>query len=175
MYKTLETLSFREIIGYSIDGEEKAAEFYQNLADKLSELMAKRYESLARDEEIHKRELIRLHKTLFGTEDYVVPDKKGLPPHEGHVEVESVANLIDSLNRAIQNERNAYKLYRYVSKTHPEHSKLFQYLAIMEKGHEESLVVEKRIYEGGTYAEPEIRDMDPQALKEFQLEKWRIH
>ncbi len=175
MYDTLETLSFKEIIGYSIDGEEKAAEFYRNLADQLSDLVAKRYESLARDEEIHKRELIKLHNTLFGTKDYDVPDKEGLPPHEGHAKVESVENLIDSLNRAIQNERNAYKLYRYVSKTHPEHSKLFEYLAIMEKGHEESLVVEKRVYEQGTQAEPEIRDMDPEALKQFQLEKWRIH
>lgn len=174
MYSNLESLSFKEILGYSIEAESKASEFYNTIADSLSELMAQRYRSLASDEDMHKRKLLNLHDTYFGDKEHIVPEKEGLPPHEGDVKADTVSNLIDSLNKAIENERNSYKIYKYLSKNKTEHSKMFEYLALMEHGHLQSLQAEKEIYEEGEEAQPELRGMDPNEWDKFQIEKWGI-
>lgn len=149
MYEVLDSLSFKEIIGYSIDAEENAYQFYTKMAEGLSELPAQRYNALASDEKLHKKELLKLHKRLFGSDEYVVPDKKGLPPHEGDVKVDTIVNLIQSLDVAIRSEQNAYKIYSYLAKKQPEHKKFFKYVAMMEHAHYESLKAEKEMYEMG--------------------------
>ncbi len=156
MNEVLDTLSFKEILGYSIRAEEKAYEFYTRLSEKTkSSIVSSRYKSLAGDEEMHKRELLKLHEKLFGDRNIEVPDKEGLPPHEGDVPLETVRNLMESLDTAIENERNAYKIYRYLAKTQPKHNKLFNYLALMEKAHAESLTEEKRLYQGVVNKKPD--------------------
>ncbi len=149
MYETLDSLSFKEIMGYSIEAEENAYQFYTKMADGLSELPAQRYHSLASDEKMHKSELLKLHKRLFGNDKYVVPDKEGLPPHEGDVNIDTIINLIQSLDAAIKSEHNAYEIYTYLAKNQPEHKKFFKLLAAMEHGHYESLKAEKKMYEEG--------------------------
>lgn len=149
MNEVLDTLSFKEIIGYSVKAEEKAHEFYTKLSERTkSSMVSSRYVSLANDEKMHREELLKLHEKLFGDRNIVVPEHEGLPPHEGDVKLESVRNLIEALEAAIENERNAYKIYTYLGKKQPEHNKLFTYLALMEKTHAESLNQEKNLYLG---------------------------
>ncbi len=156
MNEVLDTLSFKEILGYSIRAEEKAHEFYTKLSEKTkSSIVSSRYMSLANDEKMHKRELLKLHEKIFGDRNIEVPEKEGLPPHEGDVPIDTVRNLIESLDAAIENERNAYKIYRYLAKTQPKHNKLFNYLGLMEKAHAESLSEEKNLYQGVVAKNPE--------------------
>jgi rubrerythrin len=145
MYEKLKELKFKELIGYAIMSEEAANEYYLKLGENVGELVAHRFKSIARDEEMHKKVLLSLHKDLFETEKYVVP--KGLPPFESAVKVETVANLIGALETAMQNEYNAYKIYRFLAKHHKDHKKLFEYLAMMEQGHYDTLKAEKELYE----------------------------
>jgi len=174
MYETLDELSFKEILGYSIRAEEKAKEFYTQISEGLSELMEHRFQSLAADEEIHRQELLRLHEKLFGDKDYVVPEKEGLPPHEGDAQVDTVGSLLETLNTAMENERNAFKIYEYLAKSQEEYEALFKYLAVMEHGHFESLKKEKELLEGRTARNPEIREETPSGLFDFLLERRQI-
>ncbi len=147
MKEALDKLSFKQILGYSIQAEKNAHEFYMRLSNATSDLVSKRYLSLAEDEKVHKLELVKFHKKLFGDENIEIPKGKGLPPHEGDIELENVRNLIEALDAAIESERNAYKIYTYLAKNKPEHKRFFEYLAMMEHGHQESLKAEKKMYE----------------------------
>ncbi len=171
MYEALDELSLKELIGYSIRSEKKANKFYNQIADELPELMSNRFKSLADDEEMHKRHLLKLHKKLFGDTDYVVPEKEGLPPHEGDVKLDSVSNLLESLDKAMDNERNAYRIYKYLAENHEEHQNLFEYLAIMEHGHLESLKKEKEMLEGRVTSRPDARNQAPDSFFSFEFEK----
>ncbi len=170
MYETLDSLSFKEIIGYSIEAEENAYRFYTKMAENLSELPAQRYFSLASDEKMHKSELLKLHKRIFGNTDHVVPDNKELPPHEGDVKVDTILNLIQSLDAAIRSEHNAYKIYSYLAKKQPKHKKFFTYLASMEHGHYESLKEEKQMYEKGINTKEIKGSEDPTIWREEERE-----
>ncbi len=172
MIEVLDTLSFKEILGYSIRAEEKAYEFYTRLAEKTkSSLVSSRYASLAGDEEMHKRELLKLHEKLFGDRKIEVPDKEGLPPHEGDVPIETVRNLVESLEAAIENERNAYKIYKYLAKEKPKHNKLFHYLALMEKAHAESLTDELKLYQGVMSQKSDVASLPYDVIDNFEIEK----
>ncbi len=171
MYETLDELSLKELIGYSIRSEKKANRFYNQIADELPELMSNRFKSLASDEQMHKERLMKLHKKLFGDTDYVVPEKEGLPPHEGDVKLDSVSSLIETLDKAMENERNAYKIYKYLSENHEEHQNLFEYLAVMEHGHLESLKKEKEMLEGRISGRPKVQDQAPASFFGLEFEK----
>lgn len=145
MYEKLKELKFKEIIGYAIMSEEEAHKYYLNLAKGVGELVAHRFEGIARDEEMHKKILLGLHKDLFETEEYVVPE--GLPPFESSEPVDNVANLIGALETAMGNEYNAYKVYKFLARHMKDHKKLFDYLAMMEHGHYDTLKREKELYE----------------------------
>ncbi len=155
MYEKLKELSIREIIGYTIGSEDAANKYYLDLAKKVNELTAVRFENLARDEAAHKKVLLSLYKELFGDENWVMPE--GLPPFESSVKVETVENLITALGNAMLNEYNAYKVYKFLSKHHKEHRALFEYLAVMEHGHYDTLKMEKELYEDRTIVDPHIK------------------
>ncbi len=148
MKDALDKLSFKQILGYSIKAEKNAHDFYMRLSDATSELVSKRYLALAEDEKVHKEELVKLHRKLFGDEQIEVPDSPGLPPHEGDIPLDKVRNLIEALDAAIESERNAYNIYRYLAKKKPEHQRFFEYLAMTEHVHEMSLSEEKNMYLG---------------------------
>ena len=145
MYEKLKELSFKEIIGYAIYSEDEANKFYTNLAKGVGELVAHRFQGFARDEEMHKRMLLSLHRDQFGDENYIVP--KGLPPFEGHDLCCDVPTLIGALEKAMLNEHNAFKVYKFLAKEKKEHKKLFDYLGMMERSHYETLKAEKELYE----------------------------
>lgn len=151
MYEKLDEISFKELVGYSIEGEQAAHDGYMSLSKKLEGLASKKFKSLAEDEKRHKEELLKLHKMEFGDKDYVVPDVEGLPPHEGVFvkEIKTVRNLIEAVDRAMKAEDDAYELYSHLSKRKEKYRTLFKYIALMEKGHYESLKAEKYLYETG--------------------------
>ncbi len=171
MKEALEKLSFKQILGYSIRAEKNAYEFYSKLSDATSDLVSSRYLSLAEDEKVHRQELVKLHKKLFGDENIEIPKGKGLPPHEGDIKLESVRNLIEALDAAIESERNAYKIYSYLEKKKPEHERFFKYLAMMEHVHEMSLTEERNMYQGYVTAETVKDEMPFEVITTFQREK----
>jgi len=69
------------------------------------------------------------------------------PPHEGDlldIEPEDIKALIQAVESAIEAEKNAYRIYKHLARNNEKHSDLFEYIAMMEKGHMESLKEEKQ-------------------------------
>lgn len=147
MKEELKALSLRELIGYAIFSEEEAAKFYRHLVKDFDEksLVGHKFQSIAKDEDMHRWVLLDLHRELFGTDEYSVPEH--LKPFESIVEVKTVHNLIDALETAMQNEYSAYKVYKFLAHEHKEHRKLFKYLAHFEHGHYDVLKREKEHFE----------------------------
>ena len=122
MFKELKAMSLRELLGYAIYSEEEAAKFYRHLVKDFDEksLVAHKFESIAKDEDMHKWVLQDLYRELFGTDDYKAPPN--LPPFESMVDINSVYNLVDALETAMANEykhseitekvlKGAYRVY----------------------------------------------------------------
>lgn len=147
MENKFEDLSFKELLGYSIRGEEAANEAYMALSERVSGLPSDRFKSLAQDESRHKEALLELHEEEFGGRDYIVPKNKELPPHEGElidIDSDDIKALIQAVEAAIEAEKNAYRIYKHLARDNEKHSDLFDYIAMMEKGHMESLKEEKK-------------------------------
>jgi rubrerythrin len=150
MKDKLDSVGLKQIIGYSIESEEKSRQFYGKFVESgKGKLIPGRFKTLMEDEQLHKEVLLNLHEELYGDRDYEVLEKDTLPPHEDFEKLENVENLIDALEKAIKNENNAIRIYEYLAEEYGEHSDLFGYLASMEHGHYESLKQEKGLYERG--------------------------
>lgn len=148
MEDKLKSVGLKQIIGYSIESESKSKEFYGKFVESgKGQLVPARFESLMKEEQLHKVALLDLHEELYGDKDYEVPESETLPPHEDFDDLENVENLIDALGKAITNENNAIRIYEYLAEAYEQHSDLFGYLATMEHGHYESLKKEKELYE----------------------------
>ncbi len=148
MKNKLDSLNLQEIIGHSIESEEQSRQFYKKFVENgKGQLVPERFKSLMRDEETHKETLLELHEEIYGNKDYVTPEGDDLPPHEDFDDLKSVVNLIDALEKAIKNERNAINIYEYLAEEYEEYSSYFSYLASMEHGHLESLNKEREVYE----------------------------
>lgn len=148
MNDALDSLDLKEIFGYSIESEEKSIKFYKKFVESgKGEIVQERFKSLMKDEEFHKEALLNLHEEIFGDRDYVVPENTDLPPHEDFEDLKEVANIIDALEKAINNEYNAIRIYEYTAERNEEHSSFFEYLAVMEHGHYESLNKEMELFE----------------------------
>jgi rubrerythrin len=147
MEENLKSLDLKEIIGYAIGSEEAANNFYWMIVKVFepNDLVKHKFESIARDEELHMRALLNLHEDIFGDKNYTVPD--GLPPFESVAEVERVDSLVEALNIAMENEISANKVYTYLASQHREHRKLFRYLAQTEMGHYNVLKEEKGFFD----------------------------
>jgi len=146
----LEKISFKELLGYSIEGEKVAHETYMKISEKTSGLPSDRFESLAEDESKHKEKLLKLHEKEFGDREYVVPKDKELPLHEGsliEIDANKVKVLIQAVESAIEAEKNAYMIYKHLARKSEKHRELFHYIAMMEKGHMESLKKEKTVWD----------------------------
>lgn len=126
-------LSLREVLGYAIASEEGARDFYTHLASKSGALLGEFFRDLARAEENHKRILLRLYSGLFGEEEYPVPE--GIPLAETSVKVDTVANLIEAMRVALENEKNAERIYSHLAERVPEERGIFKFLAAQEKAH----------------------------------------
>lgn len=166
----LEKLSLKEILGYAIESEAAAREYYTELAKHAPELVATRFENLAREEEMHKKTVLNIYKKHFGEESYTVPGN--LPPLESPVEISTVISLIRALETAMWNEYNAYRVYTYLAALEKDHRDLFKYLAAMEKGHYDVLRMEKDTYEGHVIEKPQRKGM---SLKDLWLDAYRTY
>ncbi len=145
----LDDFSFKELLAYSIESEKEAKKFYSDFSEAtLGALVKARFKSLAHDEEVHKEELLKKYEEKYGTRDYEVPDSDDLPPHETSYDFSEAKNVIDSLEKGIENEKNAMKIYKHMAERFDDHSNFFKYIALMEKGHHESLVEELRLMQG---------------------------
>ncbi len=154
--ENLDEFSFKELLAYSIKSEKAAQKFYNDFAEAaIGELVKERFKSLAKDEEVHEAVLQKRYEAAFGDEDYDIPDSDKLPPHETSYDFSSARNIIDSLEKGMENEKNAREIYKYMAKRFEEHSSFFEYIALMEKGHYESLSEEKLIMEGETSEQKE--------------------
>lgn len=109
--------------------------------------MKERFRRLMAEEELHRKALLNLHQRIYGNQNYSIPENSDLPPHEDFENLESIENLIDALQKAIENENNAIRIYEYAVEKYDEQSDFFEYLAAMEYGHRESLSKEKELYE----------------------------
>ncbi|MBS3782167.1 MAG: hypothetical protein KGY68_06130 [Candidatus Thermoplasmatota archaeon] len=150
MRNDVEEISFKELLGYSIEGEEVAHEAYMEISEKLSGLASDRFQNLAKDELDHKQKLLKLHEHEFGDKEYIIPKGEGFPPHEGDfikIDTDKLNSLISTLESAIEAEKDAYELYYRLAEKIGKHSALFNYIALMEKGHQVSLEEEKEMYE----------------------------
>ncbi len=168
MKNKLDSFDLREIIGYSIEAEEKSRKFYKKFVEAgKGELIPERFRSLMKDEKAHKKALIDLHEEIYGNRDYPHLDDD-LPPHEDFENLENVENLIDALEKAINNEYNAIRVYEYLAEEYKEHSDFFEYLAVMEHGHQESLSKEKELYERN-YEKEDNRSLSEEVWKSLGL------
>jgi len=165
----LEKLSLKEILGYVIKSEEAAKKYYLELAKNAPELVATRFENLAREEEMHKKTVSDIYRTRFGDEKYTVP--KGLSPLESSVKIDNIITLIGALDNAMRSEYNAHRVYKYLAVQMKEHKKLFTYLADMEMSHYETVKKERDMYETHVINNPTIKDMPPH---EFWLNALRF-
>ena len=148
MNNQLDSFKLKELIGHSIDSEEKSKQFYKKFVESgKGQLVPGRFKSLMEDEELHKETLLDLHEKIYGNKDYIVPESENLPPHEDFDKLDNVVNLIDALNKAIKNEHNAIEVYEYLADEYDKYSQFFNYLVSMEYGHYESLIKEKKLYE----------------------------
>ncbi len=170
LIEELEKLSLKEILGYAIESEEKAKEYYTELSRDAPELVAIKFENLAKEEEIHKKTVLALYRERFGDELYKIP--QNLPPLESPTTVKTITSLIGALEKAMWNEHNAYRVYTYLATKEKPHKDLFTYLATMEKGHYEVLRMEKDTYESHIIEAPHIKGM---TLKDLWLEAYRTH
>jgi len=165
----LEKLSLEEILGYVIESEEAAKKYYLELAKNAPELVATRFENLAREEEMHKKTVSDIYRTRFGDEKYTVP--KGLSPLESSVKIDNIITLIEALDNAMRNEYNAHRVYKYLAVQMKEHKKLFAYLADMEMSHYETVKKERDMYEGQIISNPKMQTALP---RDLWLETFKI-
>jgi len=165
MYEQLGKMNLKEIIRYAIASEDAAKNYYQSLVKylKLNELVSHKFEFLAREEEIHRKTLIRIYEEMFGPQKYkeslgvkgyVFPP--GLPPLEGAIKISNVESLLEALDIAMQSEDRAYNVYLFISKKEKDHRQLFERLAMLEQGHYNTLKSEKKLYEGILMENPTI-------------------
>lgn len=171
MDSKFEGISFKELLGYSIKGEKIAYDAYIDLSKTLSGLPSDRFQSVAKDELDHKQKLLELHEYEFGDKEYIVPQGEGFPPHEGDfidINTDKVNSLIDALESAIEAEKNAYELYYRLAEEKEKHSELFNYIAVMEKGHQTSLEEEKKMYKDVLKSKGEDISIDELSLSKHE-------
>jgi rubrerythrin len=156
MKKTLKALSLKEILGYAIHSEDVASNYYWTLAKVFepNDLVKAKFMALSNDEKLHKEALLQLHKSTFGDVKYVIP--KGLPPFESVADVKTVDSFMEAIESAMQNERNAHDIYKFLAGENPKHRRLFKYLAITEMGHYQALKQDLNFFTGEAEDDPSV-------------------
>ncbi len=130
--------SVNDILDFAINSEQKAIDFYTNMASKTEiEYMKTVFEEYADEERSHKERLIRIKEDkVFPTDEINVVDLKIA---DYLVEAPSGEELTyqDALTLAMKREKAAFKLYLKLSeKTKDEKlKKVFKVLAQEEAKH----------------------------------------
>ncbi len=137
--------SINEILDFAIDNEQKAVDFYINLANRFqNKTMKTAFEDFAKEEMSHKARLTSIkEKGLFEMEKEEVLDLKIA---DYIVRTEPTANMSyeDALKLAMKREKAAYRLYLKLSEKAPnaDMKKLFLGLAQEEAKHKLRFEVE---------------------------------
>jgi rubrerythrin len=143
-----EDLTTVEIVGLAIRSEDEAAKFYGEISKRIKNaLVRSKYESLAREEARHRQILTALYKKMTG--------ENAPPPIPGEPRVaEGAGKLPDGkdmealLRLAIDREREAQAFYEQMATKMQDanSSRLFKYLAGIERSHEVMLEAELEAY-----------------------------
>ncbi|MFH0800373.1 MAG: ferritin family protein [Pseudomonadota bacterium] len=162
-----EDLTVLEILGLAVRSEEEAAAFYGSLAEMIkNDLVRARYESLAKEEVAHRQMLVALYRKMTG--------EKGAPPRipgdpetaEGGRPPASQDSLEGLLKLAIERERAAHDFYLRAASgaVEPTARRIFEYLADIERSHEDLIKTELDAYlrDSNWYAEkPDVQLVGP--------------
>lgn len=133
--KEFETI--KDILNFAIDSEQKAVDFYTDLASRSeNEAMKKVFEQFANEEKGHKAKL----QNIKANEAFVFQEEKVADLHLAdylvRVEVTPKMSYKDALVLAMKREKAAYKLYSNLSNIAPPSlQKVFQLLAQEEAKH----------------------------------------
>jgi len=143
-------LTIVEVIGMAIRSEEDSAKFYGHIS-KMSEneIVRAKYEALAKEEVNHRVLLLGLFQKLSDGMDNP-PRVPGEPETaEKGGQIDGSETLDDLLNLAIEREHKAAAFYQKAAdETRDVNSqRILQYLASMERGHEELLRNELAAFE----------------------------
>lgn len=137
--------SINEILDFAIDNEQKAVDFYVNLADRFKDkTMKAAFVDFAKEEMGHKARLTRIkEKGLFEMKKEEVMDLK-IADYVIRTEPTADMSYEDALKLAMKREKAAYRLYLKLSEKAPNEDmkKLFQGLAQEEAKHKLRFEVE---------------------------------
>ncbi len=136
--------SIEEIIGYAIEKEKEASEFYEDCSNQESFSGSKAtLLDMAKEERKHQAMLENLGKKHGVPEDYKfkwIPDMKR-SDYIVEIKYEPGMHYTDILRLAMKREEKALKLYNeLLSKSdNPEHQKVFKVLCQEEAKHKQFL------------------------------------
>ena len=103
----------QKLLEYAVAREEKAHEFYKNLARQADHPIKRQlFERFAREELSHKEKLKKQLSINEGQMEFAQIDSTYLPDDkELEVDQQAKAQFVGILSAAIQREKNAYRLY----------------------------------------------------------------
>jgi rubrerythrin len=145
--------TLKAAISRAIYAEIGAMNFYSRIAGKIeNEEGSTRFEQLSVDEKGHRDTLKGWYLRLFGTE--FAEDEQVIKSSEiSDIRIRGEAGAIEALDIAIEAESQAndYYLAEAERAEDPELKKMFESLALQEKGHYDLLTAEKNALTGGFY------------------------
>lgn len=131
-------MSINDILDFAIDEEQKAVDFYSELAENAnSDEMREVFEEFAKEEVKHKTRLIGVkEKGLFEVNPEKIADLK-IADYLVNVNASTNMTYQDALVLAMNKEKSAFKLYINLSERAPnqEMKDLFMSLAQEESKH----------------------------------------
>ncbi len=137
--------SINEILDFAIDNEQKAVDFYVNLASRFKDKSMKQaFEDFAKEEMGHKARLTSIkEKGLFEMKKEEVMDLK-IADYVIRTEPTDNMSYEDALKLAMKREKAAYRLYLKLSEKAPndDMKNLFEGLAQEEAKHKLRFEVE---------------------------------
>ncbi|NJE07003.1 rubrerythrin [Thermococcus sp. M39] len=164
-------LSFEDILSYALKSEEEAIQLYKFLSQKLEEPHAKmKFEQFIKMEKEHKERILGIFNELF-------PNKKpSKSPSATWVEIsteikpdiKTVKDYLEVLKVAIQAEKLAEDIYKFIAKnlSDEEYKNIFLALAEEEKEHYDFLKDQYRFYKRAKAEESMHEMMDKLLRKE---------
>jgi len=145
MNKELTTI---EVIGMAVRSEEDALHFYKKIAAAIkNQLVASKFEELAREEGNHRTILINLYRMLSGTST-VPPKIPGSPETAEKGRQEPSEDLEGALKIAILRELEAHNFYAKAAANATDlgAQRTLEYLSGLELGHKAALERELEAY-----------------------------
>ncbi len=141
--------SVEESILTAIKSEIEAKKVYEQIAEKVDNMMLKdRLLFLAKEEVKHREYFESLFKNLFPDKELKIPEKSPVPLPEIEIDKENIL-LSEILTKAMEAEMAAFDFYMSLAKKFDDNEtrKMLEYIAYMEKGHYNLLELERKVVE----------------------------